>query len=38
MGRLQDITSHKIFEDILEFSDKIDKIAPKKKPINLKIN
>ena len=38
MGRLQDITSHKIFEDILDFSDKIDKIAPKKKPINLKIN
>ena len=38
MGRLQDITSHKIFKDILEFSDKIDKIAPKKKPINLKIN
>ena len=37
-GRLQDISSDKIFEDIVKFSDKIDNIAPKKKPINLKIN
>tara|TARA_B100000902_G_scaffold43716_1_gene51387 strand:- start:15771 stop:16799 length:1029 start_codon:yes stop_codon:yes gene_type:complete len=37
-GRLQDITSDKIFEEIIKFSDKVDKIAPKKKPINLKIN
>ena len=37
-GRLQDITSDKIFHDIIKFSDKIDSIAPKKKPISLKIN
>ena len=37
-GRLQDISSDKIFEDIVKFSDKIDNIEPKKKPINLKIN
>ncbi len=37
-GRLQDITSDKIFEEIIKFSDKVDIIAPKKKPINLKIN
>ena len=37
-GRLQDITSDKIFHDIIKFSHKIDSIAPKKKPISLKIN
>ena len=37
-GRLQDITSDKIFHDIIKFSDKIDSIAPKKKPISLKVN
>ena len=37
-GRLQDITSDKIFHDIIKFSDKIDSIAQKKKPISLKIN